>query len=388
MARDETDPTTAIAVAAAHASMLVSAGALPERLAGARVEKVGTPIHDVHGEVIVHRVRLRSRRTESYLDVGVHPAMAAPLVAVAPGATWDPAALIDQATAALRTQQRGDVEHDAIRFVAFSFPKIAVQFLRGGDEVAMLELHTWRPVPPARVREPDEPPADFERWSFVAELPTRQVRSRSAAYDLTTTELLEVMTRFDRDRFTITAVDVLDILRRTTSRELRYARRAGDHEICFELRGQETSVWCVAASVQMVLDFYRYEYSQVRLARELGLGTLADPNGLPYADDALVVTVLEAMSSGALDATMFTANPFSRFRTEINANRPLVSFVPGHSRTVAGYTETTWLILTALGFRGLCVYDPWPPNAGVITRWENYAAQIYRRTFTARVTLA
>lgn len=388
MARDETDPTTAIAVTAAHASMLLSVGALPERLRGARLEKVGTPIHDIRGEVLFQRVRFRTRTGEGYVDVGVHPAMAAPLVAVAPDAAWDAGALRELAVAALRALPRTDPDHDEVRFVAFSFPKVAVQFLRDGEEVAMLELHTWRPVPPERRRGRDEPPGHFERWSFLAELTSRQLRSRAVGYELATTELREIMTRFDRDRFTITAVDVLDILRRTTTRELRYARRSGDHEVCYELRGQETNVWCVGASVQMVLDFYRYEYSQVRLARELGLGTLTNPNGLPYADDALVVTVLEAMSSGSLDATMFTSNPFTRFRTEINANRPLISFVPGHSRTVAGYTETTWLILNALGFRGLCVYDPWPPNAGVITRWENHATQTYRRTFTARVTLA
>lgn len=84
---------------------------------------------------------------------------------------------------------------------------------------------------------------------------------------------------------------------------------------------------------------------------------------------------------------MYTTNPFSRFVSEINANRPLVAFVPGHSRTVVGYSETGWLLLTATD-RGLTVFDPWPPNAGVVTRWENFDATTYRRTFTAQVTLA
>ena len=46
---------------------------------------------------------------------------------------------------------------------------------------------------------------------------------------------------------------------------------------------QGSNVRCVGASVQMLLDFYRYEYTQVRLAQELGLGTVSDPNGLPYS---------------------------------------------------------------------------------------------------------
>jgi hypothetical protein len=37
--------------------------------------------------------------------------------------------------------------------------------------------------------------------------------------------------------------------------------------------------------------------------------------------------------------------------------------------------------------RGLLVYDPWPPNVGVITRYENYATHTYRDTFTAQVAI-
>ena len=150
------------------------------------------------------------------------------------------------------------------------------------------------------------------------------------------------------------------------TRELHYSTRNADHFTCYQVRGQETNVWCVAASVQMVLDFYRYEYTQVRLADELGLGTLANPSGLPYARDGDVVTVLEAMTSNALDASMTTSPNWSEFRTEIRANRPLISFVPGHSRTIAGYTRVGISGFGLLPFRGLLVYDPWPPNAGCV----------------------
>jgi hypothetical protein len=100
-----------------------------------------------------------------------------------------------------------------------------------------------------------------------------------------------------------------------------------------------------------------------------------------------VVTVLENMSSHALDATMNTSPNFNEFRSEILANRPLISFIPGHSRTVAGYTRQNIVFWGMTPFRGLLVYDPWPPNAGVITRWENFDTQTYRVTYTARVTL-
>ena len=100
-----------------------------------------------------------------------------------------------------------------------------------------------------------------------------------------------------------------------------------------------------------------------------------------------MVTVIEAMTSNALDANINTSPNFNEFRTEIRANRPLISFIWGHSRTVAGYTRQNFVFWGMTPFRGLLVYDPWPPNVGVITRWENFDTQSYFATYTARVTL-
>src|SRR5437868_2364691 len=77
------------------------------------------------------------------------------------------------------------------------------------------------------------------------------------------------------------------------TKELHYSDRAADHHTCYELRSQETNVWCVGASTQMLLDFYRYNYTQDRIATQLGLGTKASPNGLPYARVGDVVTAIE-----------------------------------------------------------------------------------------------
>ena len=66
----------------------------------------------------------------------------------------------------------------------------------------------------------------------------------------------------------------------------------------------------------MLLNFYRYSYTQVRLAQELGLGTPANPNGLPYANDGLVVTVMESLTSNGLDVTMETSPVWTLFRDE------------------------------------------------------------------------
>jgi hypothetical protein len=151
-------------------------------------------------------------------------------------------------------------------------------------------------------------------------------------------------------------------------------------------------VWCVAASAEMLLNFYRYEYDQIRLADELSLGTCANPNGLPYSQVGAVVTVLENLTSSNLDVTMVVNPSWSVFRNEIRANRPLISFVPGHSRTVAGYTQSMLHLPGKLPFKGLLVYDPWPPTdcshpnaGGVITKWENFNTQTYQYAYSAKL---
>jgi hypothetical protein len=375
-----------IALAVLAASALISADALPDSLDGRAVQDGGTPVFDINGELLFHRVAFAGEGP-GYIDVGVHPALGTVMVAVSPEARWYPDGLIEGASAHLGRSKSG---YDEARFVAYSFPKLAVQFLRDGREVALLELHTWADVPDLRDREKNEPPAQFERWSYIDSLSPRTRAARAKSLETEANGLRELSSRVGIDSLTIARYDALrEFLSLVRTRELHYSRRAGDHGRCFELRGQQTNVWCVAASVQMVLDFYRYEYSQTRIARDLGLGTLSNPNGLPYADDALVVTVLEALTRDALNATMYTTSPFSRFRTQIDANRPLVSFVPGHSRAVAGYAEVLFEFLVfSFTYRGLLVLDPWPPNAGVITRWENFATQTYRRTFTASLTMA
>jgi hypothetical protein len=140
----------------------------------------------------------------------------------------------------------------------------------------------------------------------------------------------------------------------------------------------------------MILNWYRWRYDQPRIAQQLDLGTCDDPNGLPYARVGDVPPAIETLTRNSLDCTMHVNPGWTLFRDEIRADRPLISFVPGHSRTVAGYTESLLHLPGALPYRGLLVYDPWPPTdcdtpeaGGVITRWENFATQTYQYAYTS-----
>jgi hypothetical protein len=372
----------------AELNLINAAGAI-RGLDGSRLAGTGTVIYDLNGEALFLRTRIEGGDEDAYVDIGLDPRVGAPLMAISHG-EWAPQAIYEEAAETLRSRRR-PITYNEARFVAFSFPKVAIQFLRDGAEVGLLELYTWRQVPPARKRRKNEPPGDFERWSFLDEQPANVLTRNRRRFSKRVKELNRVIPGrealkgrlIEAERFT-SYIDRIELWLNDT-RELHYSTNNADHHACYELRGQQTSVWCVAASVQMLLDFYRYNYVQTRLATELGLGTLASPNGLPYGNEQLVVDTLEDLTSNALDAAMNWSPSWTEFRNEIRANRPLISFIPGHSRTVAGYTRSglPWLS----PFRGLLVYDPWPPNVGVITRWENFDTQLYRVTFNAHLML-
>jgi len=364
---------------------------------GATLPRRGTPIYDINGTVLFHRFAVKNGRAGAgFVDVAGHEALGAPLLAASWGAPWNQAELKKAAIAAV-TKGKRRLKFTRTRFVAYSYPKLALQLLNGKEEVAMVELFTWKRVPaPPTGKKPRKPlePENFERWSLLDEMPRSKQLSRSRNFQ----KRLEVWDKAEKrkanrkflyDRVSLAAFKSFVIKNPFVDTwEVHYSKRSTDHHVCFELRGQETNVWCVGASTQMLLDFYRYEYTQTRLAVELGLGTAANPNGLPYSRVGDVVDVVEAMSSNALDCTMVVNPGWTTFRNELKQNRPLISFVPGHSRTVVGYTRTRLLLPSVLAFRGLLVFDPWPPNAGVITRWENFDTQTYQYAYTSAVTLA
>jgi len=409
-------------------------GALGDALEGA-VLGTGSPIYDLNGTQLYERIPLDGPRGPGYADVAVHPAMGAVLMAVSQGLRWNEKELIAEADHAAMEHLGPDAKApDERRFVAYSYPKLAVQFLAGGEELALLELWTWLPVPPRHEDAANQEPSSFSRWSYLDDQSPDLIAERQEAFNARVQEIETVpgrlqlpLDRIERDIF-LANVDVLPhppigpaaggggggdagpgfggagggagaagggaggaggggAGAPPGQRELQYSTNAINQAICFELHGQATNVWCVAASVEMLLAFYRYEYDQDRLANELGLGTEANPNVLPVGQEGTVVTAIEALTSNALTVTMKPDPQWADFRDEIVANRPVISFVPGHARTIAGYTDTGPVTSTLGAFLGLLVYDPWPPNVGVVTHWENATKRMYKYAFMAQLQL-
>lgn len=391
-------PEKAVELGAIQLSALRTAGIIPREFEGAALTSVGTVVYDLTGEALFRRIPIRrGSRQIGYVDVAVQPALGETFLATTMG-PWSTRSLIAEARQALK-KKRPRARYSAVRLVAFSYPKIAVQFLQGRDEVAMLELSTWEEVPRTGT-EAQEEPSNFQRWSLLERLRRlepkgeEQFERHAAAISEWARQHRRVRgglgvatapkKRVRQPRRIASELFIWPVPIVSDFRDIHFSGRLSDHHVCYELRGQETSVWCVDASVQMVLDFYRYNRTQDDLAVPLGLGTKTSPSGLPYGDEYKVVDTLQSESNNALTAAMFPVVDYNRFVLEIHANRPLISFIPGHSRTIAGYwtLEIPWGVAV---FRGLLVYDPWPPNSGVITRWENFDAHTYRHTFTAHV---
>jgi hypothetical protein len=156
---------------------LRAAEVVGEEFEKVRVPRTGTPVYDINGTLLFYRLPLRRGRTFSgYADIAVNEALAEPLLAVTMCRTWDEKAILEEANAAVRKGRRS-LEFNSIRFVAYSFPKLALQYLLDGQEVLMLEWKSWVEVPPLSSRRQPEP-SNFERWSLIDEMPAEIKQAR------------------------------------------------------------------------------------------------------------------------------------------------------------------------------------------------------------------
>ena len=212
-------------IAGFELNALRAAEVLGEDYEKVRIRSGGTPIHDLNGTPLYHRLPLARGANVGYVDVAVHEAFGEPLLATAMGLDWNEKALVEEGKRAARKGRRG-LKYDQIRFVAFSYPKIALQFLLDGQETLMLELGTWAAVPraPKRDRKALEP-ENFERWSFLDELPKEVHRARARSFkrrlDLWDAPRLR---RIDPRLVALDTLRVRDfVLRLFDTRELHYS---------------------------------------------------------------------------------------------------------------------------------------------------------------------
>jgi hypothetical protein len=166
-----------------------------------------------------------------------------------------------------------------------------------------------------------------------------------------------------------------------SSRVLRFAPRCSAHQPCFELYAQQTDVYCAVATGQMILDFYRYHYDQDDIAAAMGTGAGGTSNTGQVAG-------YESLSNNCLDATYDGTADWTEAKTEIDANRPVKSGVPGHARACAGWKRQNIWLVGQQPQRWLRIYDPWPWNAdicdGGAVYWEDWDAVTHTNFISVR----
>lgn len=140
---------------------------------------------------------------------------------------------------------------------------------------------------------------------------------------------------------------------------------------CFVLYGQQTSFYCAVATGQMLLDFYRYPFTQPQIATAMGTGS----GGTSQAGQ---VAGLQSLSNGCLAAVSDTTPTWSEAKAEIDANRPLKSGISGHARACSGWATLQFYPGAPVLSNWLRIHDPWPWNAdpcqGGAVVWEDWDA--------------
>jgi hypothetical protein len=157
------------------------------------------------------------------------------------------------------------------------------------------------------------------------------------------------------------------VLQFFTTKILTLCTHNYSHE-CFNLHGQENGYYCVPATGQMILDFWRYYYTQDQIAH--AMGTTAGGTGWTGE-----VNGLNSLTCSHFTAQSDMSPTFNEVKTEINANRPFDYSYSYHAMACAGYKEQNWYIIGTTPLRQVYIYDPSPVNSGAI-RWETWGSGI------------
>lgn len=307
-----------------------------------------TPLLDIDGRETLLRVPLLHDRpgVVGYADIALVPDLGTILLSLSRGKAWDEQA-IRSAAARCGLAPGGP-------FVAYAYPRVGLGL---GSQAGMQAVYDW---PSGKVVVIGEPSAEglprTHSFSLVGSLPENLRSSNRMQYEILTKIFSVEQQRED-----------IESLGLAVQEDIRYSRLAASHP-CFELRYQHVREWCVPASVEMLLAFYRYDYEQEEIARELGQ---EDSNGnqseLAPGNEYKVVEVLSLLTRAALQVRMYPREGsfWAVIKGEISADRPLILFSGAHSRVVTGYSESA---VGAQLIRALTLYDP----AETEVCWEYY----------------
>ena len=351
-----------------------------DRWADTEADSDPLPIYDLNGKLLFQEFTIRDgERVAGIVRSSASGVLGAPVVAMYEGPRkWDPQKAFDEARARVEKRYQGPKILD-MELVCYSYPKIGVRVDMLGVPSVIYDVATFEPVH----RFGSDEPEGFTAYSFYDEIAARRAPEKQRRFDFASRELEMVrraapgvlsprvqVSDLVRFRDALTAVYDIELFPLTSSKVLKYAPRCSPHD-CFALYAQQTDVYCAVATGQMILDFYRYHFTQNQIAVAMG----TDSSGTTNPGQ---VSGYQSLSNNGLVATYDTSADWSEAKAEIDANRPLKSGIPGHARACAGYMRQNIFLYSQPPALWLRIYDPWPWNAdicqGGAVVWEDWDA--------------
>jgi hypothetical protein len=308
----------------------------------------GTTLYDLNGTDILLRAPLieKGHGEVGYADLAMAPDLGTVLFSIVRGKVWDEERIREE------TADAG-LNSDGF-FVAYEYPRVGIE-IRVESEGRQVRDWLSGEVKLIGGQSADENSV-AEGYSLLEGLSpilrqANRERYDSLRHSLGTLTLEEAKTGLPPAR--------------CETVEINYSKCPQSHE-CFELRTRTISYWCVPTSVEMLLAFYRYEYSQRDIASALGQETLSSGAiDLRPGGEYVIVEAISTLTRGALHARMYSRGLWLIVKEEIAAARPLILVAGGHARVVTGYSI---LNIGGTSYDALILYDP----LGFEVCWEAF----------------
>jgi hypothetical protein len=367
-------------------------------LGSTQIEKEPIIIHDLNGQVLFYEYSVMAGEK----SLGLVKASASktigssvPQIQVTPR-MWDPVQAMKMAKDRAK-EYYPKAKIDSAEFVCYSYPKIGVSVKvedpNNGEGNLIFDVASFSLVEDFGPSGKD----GFASWSFYNDIALPQAAEREKRWNTIDKEMMSVKEAVDRmmsdenakGKRSAMKIDLARAYRDAVNKEggvarpigpgdpiiikptekiIQYSPHCKNHS-CYSLTAQQKDDYCAVATGQMILDFYRYYYSQDEIATAMSYS----PGGCGQDGQ---IAGYKSLSRNCLDASVDYSATWSEAAGEIDANRPLKSGISGHARACFGWKAANIWIINQPRPQWLYILDPWPPNAdlckGGAIYWEDW----------------
>lgn len=345
-------------------------------------------IHDLNGKLLFYEfAAMRGDQSVGYVKASASKTVGTPVPAIIIGKRgWEPSsAFKGGAEQAAKLFPNAKVTKQEL--VCYSYPKIGVRTFLQAPKQNLVSVITDAASHSVVSRFGADELEGQTCWSFYDEIGQNEVSGRETKWEAADRELEAAIAQTPRaleGAFTdsdLTSVKAAVVPQPTprlpgivipfySQQVIQYCRHCSTHD-CYALHAQQTDVYCAVATGQMIMDFYRYNFSQTDIAAAMGTGPAGTSNDGQK-------TGYEKLSNKCLLATIDLTADWVEAKTEIDANRPLKSGINGHARACFGWKRQNITLIGQAPKRWLFILDPWPWNANLCAGgaivWEDWDA--------------